>query len=251
MISAVVTSYNEAKKLENCLNSVKDFADEIILIDLFSNDETNDVCKKFKVKVFKHKQVPYVELIRNFAISKASGSWILILDPDEIIGESLKERLKEMTKRDEFDAVNIPRKNIFFNKWIRHTNWWPDKHIRFFKKGKVEWETRLHSYPKVSGEILELESREDLAIMHYGYDNIREFIDRQNRYSEIEAEQALEKGEKFSEINFFWWPVREFLVRYIKHAGFLDGIYGFSLSFLMAVERITVQTKIWEKEQKE
>lgn len=250
MISAVITTYNEAKKLEICLESVKEFAQEIIILDLNSTDQIGAVCKKFNVRLFKHELVPFVELIRNFAISKASGDWILILDPDEQITEKLILKLREVTQDDRYVAVNIPRKNIFFNKWIRHTNWWPDKHIRFFKKGKIEWETRLHSYPKVTGEILELESREDLAIMHYGYDNIREFIDRQNRYSEIEAEQALEKGEGFSEVNFFWWPVREFLVRYIKHAGFLDGVYGFSLSFLMAVERIIVQTKIWEKEQR-
>lgn len=246
MISAVIVTYNEGEKLKSCLESIS-FAEEVIVVDLGSTDITSEVCRRFKVRVFNHRQVPFVEEIRNFAISKAVGDWILVLDPDERLTGSLAIKLQEITGQDKYQAVNIPRKNIFFGKWIRHTNWWPDRHIRFFKKGSVEWDTKIHSYPKVTGKVLDLEAKPELSINHYGYDSIKQFIDRQNRYSEIEAKQRFEAGERFNWLNFFWWPSREFLVRFVKHGGFLDGFYGFTLTFLMMVYWIIVLVKLWEK----
>lgn len=246
MISAVIVSLNEEKKIEKCLESLNGFAQEIIIVDLGSTDGSHDVYKRFNAKVFNHEEVEYVELVRDFAISKASGEWVLVLDPDEQISEELKENLKKITEQNDFIAVNICRKNIFFGRWIAHTNWWPDRHIRFFKKGKVKWSNEIHSYPKVDGKILYFPEKEDLAIIHFGYDNFGQFLDRQNRYSSIEAKQRIEKGERFAWINFLWWPLREFLVRYIKHLGFLDGFYGFSLTYFMMVYKIIVLVKMWE-----
>lgn len=248
MISTVLITFNEAKNLRKCLESVKNFTTDIVVVDMGSTDETERICKEFGTKIFQHKLVPFVELVRNFAISKASGDWILVLDPDEVLPSVLKYKLHEIAKEDKFVAVNIPRKNIFFGRWIRHTNWWPDRHVRFFKKGKVEWTNKLHIYPKVDGKIFELPKDESIAILHYGYDSIKQFIDRQNRYSSIEADQIYDSGERFSWIFFFWWPTREFLVRYIKHSGILDGFYGFALTFLMGVFRLMVAIKIWELE---
>lgn len=251
MISAVLVCFNEAKKLETSLKSLENFADEIIVIDLGSSDDSIAICKKYQAKVYQHEFVPYVEEVRNFAVLKASGDWLLVLDPDEAIGEQLKNKLKQVASENKFSAVNIPRKNIFFGKWIAHTNWWPDRHVRFFKKGQVEWNSKIHLYPKVAGETLNLEARENLAIIHSGYDSITEFIERQNRYSEIEAQNLFLGGMRFSLTAFFWKPLREFLVRFIKHKGFLDGFHGFSLVILMMIYQMEVMVKLWEKEQKQ
>lgn len=248
MISAAIVSFNEAEKLEKCLQSIKDFVDEIVVIDLGSKDDTKKVGEKFGAKIYDHKHVGFVEKVRDFSISKTSNDWILVLDPDEQIPDTLKIKLKEIINSDKYTAVNIPRKNIFFGKWISHTNWWPDKHVRFFKKGSVSW-SQIHIYPKVSGKILELPIKEELAIIHFGYANISEFIDRQDRYAEIESDELIEKGIRFSWVNFLWWPTRVFLTRFIKHQGFLDGIYGFILTYLMMVYKITVLIKLWEKDE--
>lgn len=249
MISTVVICFNEAEKLPKCLESAEDFSDELVVVDLGSSDPSIEVARKFKAKIFHHQFVPFVELVRNYALSKASGEWILLLDPDERITEALKEKLKKLDKS-RFQAVNIPRKNIFFDKWIAHTNWWPDRHIRFFKKGKVRWSKKLHSYPAVAGKILQLPADPNLAIIHHGYDSVSQFLERQNRYSTQEAEQRFKEGEKIAIWNFFWWPAREFLVRFIKHRGFLDGFYGLALSFLMMIYQMAVLVKLWEQEKK-
>ncbi len=248
MISIVLVTFNEAEKLQNCLENLIGFSDEVVIIDLGSTDESEKLGIKYGAKIYKHDFVDFVEEVRNYAISKAKGDWILVLDPDEIITDSLKDKLKEIISSD-YSAVNIPRKNIFFGKWIAHTNWWPDRHIRFFKKGKVTWSKKIHSYPKVNGTIINLEAKEGLAIVHFGYQSIEEFMDRQNRYSSIEAQNLFDSGVKFSWPLFFWKPVREFLVRFIRHRGFLDGFYGFALTVLMMIYQLQVMIELWEKEQ--
>lgn len=250
MISAVLVCFNEEKKLDKCLSSLKDFADEIVVLDLGSTDKSLAICEKYNAKIFKHEFVPFVELVRNFAISRATGDWVLVLDPDEVIRDNLKDTLKQIILKEKYTAVNIPRKNIFFGKWIAHSNWWPDKHVRFFKNGFVKWSEKIHQYPEVSGDVLNLEAKEDLAIEHFGYQSISEFMDRQNRYSTIEAENLYARGVRFSWKYFFWKSCREFLVRFIKHLGFLDGFYGFALTYLMMIYQLKVMVKIWEMEQK-
>lgn len=248
MISVVLVNLNEAGKLERCFKSLSGFADEIVILDLGSSDRSLAICKEHNAKVFNHPFVPFVEKVRNLAVSKAKGEWVLVLDPDETISDSLKDKLKQVSLEDKFVAVNISRKNIFFGKWIAHTNWWPDKHVRFFKKGSVEWSEKIHRYPKISGKVLSLQAKEDLAIEHFGYDSISEFLDRQNRYSTIEAENLFSNGVKFSLLNLFWKPKREFLVRFLRHAGFLDGFEGFALTILMMIYQVQVMIKLWELE---
>ena len=248
MISAVIVTYNEEKKLKDCLESLKDNADEIVIVDLGSTDGTLQIAKDFKAEIFTHPKVDYVEKARDFAVSKARRNWVLVLDADERMNEDLWIELRGVIKKNKYEAVNIPRKNIFFGKWISHTNWWPDKHVRFFKKGTVSWTNKIHLYPKVDGRIYELPAKENLAIIHYGYDNLDQFIIRQNRYSEIEAENLFHGGIRFSWFDFFWKPTREFLVRFIRHNGFLDGFYGFALTYLMMIYQLEVQIKLWELE---
>ncbi len=250
MVSAVLVNFNEGKKLKEALESLIDFAEELVVVDLGSTDGSEEICKKFGARIFTHAPVPYVELIRDYSISKANGDWVMVLDPDEKIGSKLKEKLRYVIKNDKFTAVNIPRKNIFFGKWISHSNWWPDKHIRFFKKGSVRWGDKIHKYPEVVGPILNLNAEEDLAILHFGYNSINEFINRQDRYSTIEAKNLYDGGLRFSWSLFFWRPFREFLVRFVRHAGFLDGFYGFALVYLMMVYQLEVMIKLWEMEKK-
>ena len=117
-ISVVINTHNEAEKLKDCLESIRQLADEIIVVDMESNDESVAVAEKFGAKVFEEKLVPYVELIRDKSVNKANSDWIIVLDPDERIPSNLAKELKKIVKEDKFDAVNIPRKNIIFGRWI-------------------------------------------------------------------------------------------------------------------------------------
>lgn len=245
-ISAVIVTYNEAHKLAGCLASIRDFADDIVVVDLGSSDRTDLLLKKYKVRKFTHSLVPYADPIRNFAISKAEKKWVLMLDPDERLTPILATRLKAIMKLKDSDyvAVNIPFKNIFFGRWISHTNFWPDKHIRFFIKDKVRWQDMVHSYPIIQGKILDLPAEGSLAIEHYGYDNYSQFVKKQMRYAKSDAWNRIYAGERFSIITLIWKPWREFLVRFIKHQGYKDGIYGVMLVLGLMFYQVLVQFKM-------
>ena len=247
-ISAVINTYNDGAKLEGCLESVIWWVNEIVVVDQGSVDKTLEIAKKFKAKVFYHKHVPYVEIVRNFSLQQAGGDWLMVLDPDEVIPRPLAKKLQGIAEQGEYDSVNIPRKNIIFGKWLRHTNCWPDRHVRFFKKGQVSWGERIHQYPEVRGKILELPAVEELAIEHHNYASIDEFFQRQNRYSEIAAQNRFDTGERFTWKNFFWKPKRLFLQRYVRHLGFLDGFQGLAFSYSAAVSQIAEEVKLWEKQ---
>ncbi len=251
MISAAIVTYNEADKLKECLKSISDLVDEVVIVDLGSTDNLDEIIDKFEygltkgktIKKITHERVPYVEPVRQFSIESCKGDWILVLDPDESVSKELGMELKRISSEQSFsaDAVNLPTKNIFFGRWIAHTNFWPDRHLRFFKKGQVRWGKKIHSYPKVSGEIYDLPADEKMGLLHYGYANRKQFITKQNRYADVEAQNRLAEGKHFSLRLLFWMPMREFLGRFIKHKGYLDGFNGIFLVAVLMYYQVMVQ----------
>lgn len=252
-ISVVINTLNEEKNIEKAIISVK-WADEIVIMDDGSTDNTLEIIGRVKslesrVKVFKHKSQGYVEPARNFAISKASGDWILILDADEEIPDTLVERLKNIAdKMRKIDFVEIPRMNIIFGKWMKASMWWPDYHVRFFKKGSVQWNETIHSKPKTSGSGIKLEPDEKWSITHNNYENVAQFIERLNRYTSVQAKELEASGVRFSWKDLMKKPLGEFLSRFFANKGYEDGLHGLVLSILQAFSFVVVNVKLWEME---
>jgi (heptosyl)LPS beta-1,4-glucosyltransferase len=241
----VITAISgEEKYLASCLSSIKDFAGEIVVIDMSNSSDISTIAKKYKAKVYKHDFVNYVEPVRNFGISKATNEWILILDPDEEISKTLIKRLKEIIENDEADFIRIPRKNVVFGKVLRHSRWWPDYNIRFFKHGKVSWDEIIHAVPMTEGRGMDLESLDELAITHHHYESLEQFIDRMNRYTTIQA-KLKSKDYKFKWTDLIRRPTAEFLSRFFAGDGFRDGIHGLALSMLQAFSELVLYLKIW------
>jgi (heptosyl)LPS beta-1,4-glucosyltransferase len=248
LISAVINVKNEAKALSKCLRSIKDIADEIIIVDMDSTDDSQEVAKKAGAKLYSYKSMEYVEPARNFALSKATGKWILLLDPDEFLNKTLKKELISITKRNDVDYVKIPRKNIIFGKWIRHSNSWPDYLIRFFKKDTVTWKKEIHSQPKTKGNGITLLDSEKLAIQHNNYTDINQFIIRAVRYSDIQAKELFVSDYKLKTSDFILKPIQEFNSRFFSAEGYKDGFHGLIFSILQAFAIALVYIKLWEKQ---
>lgn len=249
LISAVINVIDgEGENLKKCLKSLKNFVDEIILIDMETKDSSVDVAKKFNAKVFSYKSMEYVEPARNFALSKATGKWIILLDPDEYLSKSLKHELKKITGRNDIDYVRIPRKNIIFGKWFHNSRTWPDYLIRFFKKGAVTWKKEIHSQPETKGNGITLLDSEKLAIRHNHYNSVTQFIQRAIRYSSIQADELNKTGVKLKMSDFLLKPVQEFNSRFFFAHGYKDGIHGLIFSLLQAFAIFLIYTKLWEKQ---
>ncbi len=247
-ISVVINTLNEEGVIGRAIKSVE-WAGEVVVCDMHSEDKTAEIARKMGAKFFLHKREEYVERARNFAISKATNDWILVLDPDEQVPEALAKRLQEIANSmEQISYVRIPRKNIIFGRWMQASMWWPDLNIRFFKKGKVVWTDRIHRPPKVSGEGLYLPSDEDFAIIHNHYDSIFQFLERMIRYTKVQAEELRVEGYRFDWKDLIKKPLGEFLGRFFANRGFEDGLHGFALSSLQAFSFMIVYLRIWEME---
>lgn len=247
-ISAVINTRNEAVQLNKCLKSIKDIVDEIIVVDMNSKDKTVDIAKNHGAKIYRHKAMSWVEPARNYALSKAKGEWILLLDPDEYLTKTLKKELIKISRRQDISYVHIPRKNIIFGRWMRHSNMWPDYLIRFFKKGSVKWKKEIHSQPQTTGQGLTLLDSEKLAIRHNNYVDIDDFVTRALRYSDTQAKQLLMANHKLKISDFILKPIQEFNTRFFANSGFKDGIHGLSFCLLQAFAICLVYLKLWQKQ---
>lgn len=248
LISAVINVRNEAESLSKCLNSIKKFVDEIIVVDMHSTDGSQEVAVNAGAKLFLYKPMKVVEPARNFALSKATGKWILLLDPDEYLGKSLKKELLAITKRGDVDYVKIPRKNMIFGKWLRHSKCWPDYLIRFFKKGAVTWKKEIHSQPTVKGNNLTILDAEKLAIKHDNYTSISSFVIRALRYSGVQADELKNADYKLKTSDYILKPIQEFNSRFFSAEGYKDGIHGLIFAILQAFAIALIYIKLWEKQ---
>lgn len=248
LISAVINVRNEAEALNKCLHSIKGLVDEIIIVDMNSTDGSQEIAKNAGAKLYTYRPMKYVEPARNFALSKATGKWILLLDPDEYLNKTLKKELLSITKRSDVDYVKIPRKNIIFGKWIRHSNCWPDYLIRFFKKGAVVWKKEIHSQPVVKGNGITLLDCEKLALQHNNYTNVSQFITRAVRYSGIQADELYAQDYKIKTSDFILKPIQEFNSRFFFAEGYKDGVHGLIFSILQAFAIAMIYIRLWEKQ---
>ncbi len=247
-ISVVINTLNEEKNLPRALISIKDLADEVVVVDMRSTDRTQAIAKTVGAKVYEHKRTGYVEPARNYALSKATGDWILILDADEEIPGKLSQKLKNLVENPDADYYRIPRKNVIFGKWIKHSRWWPDYNIRFFKRGYVKWSEIIHSVPETRGKGLDLPLEEELAIIHYHYVSVEQYIGRLNRYTSEHAKLRIKEGYKFSWPDLIRKPTGEFLSRFFQGEGYKDGIHGFALAGLQAFSEFILYLKVWQAE---
>lgn len=243
-ISVVVNTKNSATTLDRCLSSVHPWADEIVVMDMKSQDDTLAIAKFYGARTFTHPDTGYVEPARNAALAKARGEWILILDSDEEIPPALAKHITQVLTLDpKTDAYFIPRQNIIFDKWVK-TGWWPDHLLRLFRAGKVTWSDELHAVPKVTGTVERLEAKEAWAIRHYNYQSVRQYWQRALNYGQIRSQERTKKKEPLQDplVSF----LDEYLRRYYAWKGWQDDTHGQMLSALQGTTAVLEQALSWE-----
>jgi len=251
-ISAVINTRNEELNIEHCLQTLT-WCDEIVVVDMESEDRTVEIARQYTDKIFHHKKVLAFDVARKFAVEKATGDWILLIDADELVPKSLAEKLKAISDHDEADAVLMPFKNYLLGEWNKYTGWWPNPHCRYFKKSVMDFSERIHAYQTLSQSArqIKLPSEAGYAINHYAYKDIVQFIEKLNRYTTIEAAHLYDDKIRFSYFKLFKNGIKEFFDRYIRFRGYKDGTRGLFVSLMMAVYRLVSYMKLWEQYENE
>lgn len=245
-ITVIIHTYNEEKNIKNCLESVK-WADDIVLIDNYSDDKTVEIAGDYTDRIFYVERTGLAEQARKFAVEQALNEWVLIVDADEMVPPKMKQKLESIVKEDLGDVISIPHNNYFFGSKMEKTGWGPlqDTHLRFYKKSCVNLSQKVHSEPEIS-ETARIYSikHSDEGFVHFNYFDVEQFIDKMNRYTSLEAVGLFEAGEDLNSRQLFFRVFGEFKLRYISFKGYKEGFTGLSMSLMMAAYRLTVLMKL-------
>ncbi|HKR07164.1 MAG TPA: glycosyltransferase family 2 protein [Bacteroidia bacterium] len=230
-ISAVVITYNEERNIERCLKSLQNISDEIIVIDSFSTDRTEEICKSFNVNFYK-RQWDDFSSAKNAGNEKAVHYWILSLDADEALSDELKKSILEIKNTNAAGNYKFNRLTNYCGKWIHHCGWYPDTKTRLFLRTQCHWEGTVHEQLVIKSNAPVHFLKGDL--LHYSYVTTDEFISKQNKYAETSAAQLYRRGTKANFFHVYMKPPIKFFRDYIFHLGLLDGKEGYTISRISA-----------------
>lgn len=245
MLSVIIIAKNSIDKIEECLKSVGDIADEILVIDGGSTDGTVEVARKHNARVINQVGKGYAEW-RNQGIKEVKGEWIFYLDSDERVTPELTGEIKLLVTSHEspFSAYAIPRRNIILGKEMKYGGWWPDYVKRLYKKSLLKrWTGDLHEEPVFEGRMGHLKN----PIIHLKHDNLSEMIEKTNKWSEIEAKLLFDAGHpKMSWWRFFRVMATELWYRLAVKKGLLDGVEGVIYAIYQMWSKFITYAKLWE-----
>lgn len=278
MLSVVLATHNEEKNIVRCLKAIQDIADEIIVVDGESSDDTVELAKKFGAKVIPTTNKANFHINKQMGIDKAKGDLILQLDADEVVDEELKEFIKKVHKeilrhsgsthvarnaqddKEDLKSLSslsnqggetvawwIRRKNLFLGTFLKKGGQYPDPVIRLFIRGKAHLPAKdVHEQMKVDGEIGMAEGH----LIHYANPTFADYLRKFNTYTSFKAGQLKEQKLKISftnSINYlFWKPFVTWFSLFIRHKGYVDGMAGFVFALFSGLHHLVAYLKLWE-----
>ncbi|QGZ60700.1 glycosyltransferase family 2 protein [Paraburkholderia acidisoli] len=244
-ISCVIHTYNSAQYLDACLSSVN-WCSEIVIVDMHSTDETVEIASRHGAKIYFHENVGFADPARAFGLSKCSHQWVLAIDSDEIVPYDLSIKLKEIAARDLCDVARISFRNFFFGREILGSGWGYKNQVipRFFKKGKLNYEKRVHDFVKIEDgcRIIKIIG-ENVSIVHFNYNDVKHFIRKLDNYTDFEVESQKYNYGKPLLFRIIYHVTRELVGRFLILKGYKDGWLGLYLAMAMAFYRSTAIAK--------
>jgi len=246
-ISVAIAVYNEEDNLSNCLNSIKDLADEIVIVDGGSTDKTLDIAKKFNAKIIRTGNPQIFHVNKNKAIDAASSDWILQLDADEVVSEELSSEIKKTTSlKSNINGYWIPRRNFFLGRFLTKGGQYPDYTLRLYKRGQGRLPAKdVHEQAVVQGKVGYLNN----PLLHLRDKNFSRYMERFNRYTDLLANQLKDGGVKLNTVSFINYvlikPVIWFFKAYLRHRGYVDGFPGFVFALFSSLRFPVAYFKYW------
>jgi len=246
-LSVTIATKNETANIQKCIRTVS-FADEIVIVDDLSTDDTVERARDFGAKVISRDSRGSFHENKNLAIEEASGEWILSIDADEIVTQELANSIQSALAQPKVDGYLVDRHNYFLGKWIKGCGWYPDYLLRLFRKGKAWWPLEIHDTPKLE------KGNEHAGILkgpliHYSYRSLEQYFEKFNTYTsrlanEYSQQQIVMNGLQVP-LNLLLRPSYWFFKKYMLQGGYRDGLLGFFISFSSALTIFVSHMKLW------
>lgn len=242
-ISVCIITRNEEKKIRDCLESVC-WADEIVVVDSHSTDNTVTICREYTDRVIIRDWPGHIQQ-KNYAVDSTSHPWILSLDADERVSEPLRKEIMELLSHglNEADGYQIARRVNYAGRWIRYCGWYPGYKIRLFRKDKGRWGgENPHDLVSCSGVVRTLKG----DLLHYSFDSVSDHLKTIDFFTTISARELYKKGKRGGLCSLIFRPLWCFFKKYFLQLGFLDGRAGLTVCFLSACHVFVKYTKLRE-----
>ncbi|MBN1187672.1 MAG: glycosyltransferase [Bacteroidales bacterium] len=243
-ISVVIITYNEEQNIKRCLESIMGVADEVVVLDSYSTDNTREICESFDVVFEQRVFTDYIDQ-KNTAIAMASNDVIMSLDADEALSEKLKESILRIKENWRHDGYYINRLTNYCGKWIKHTSWYPDKKLRLWDRRKGKWEgIKIHEKVQMlKGTTTSFLKGE---LLHYSYYSINQHLEQIKKFSDLAAQSYFKEGQTANYFTIFMHPLWRFIRDFIIKGGFLDRFYGLIICINAAHETFLKYVKLRE-----
>lgn len=241
-ISAVIITFNEERNIARCLQSVKDVADEVVVVDSYSTDRTEEICRSFGVIFMQNEWLGYSGQ-KNYANAQASHDHILSLDADEALSETLREEIVKEKEKGLKHAYEMNRMTNYCGHWIRYGSWYPDRQLRLFNRTSGRWDgEKIHEKYRPDERIRPEFLKGD--ILHFSYYSIQEHLDQANHFTTLTAQVAFSRGKTAPLVKVMANPLLRFFRDFFLRAGFLDGYHGFLIARISAFATFLKYIKI-------
>lgn len=246
-ISCVIITRNESKNIRRCLQSVS-WADEIVVVDSYSTDDTKRIASEFTDKIYDLKWEGFGPA-KEFAKNRATGEWVLSVDADEVVSEKLRDEIQKIVEsEDSLDGYFIPRRSNFLGRWIKHGGWYPNLILRLFRKNKGNFTKRLvHEEVKICGKSGRLKN----DLLHYTDPDFDHYLKKLNQYTSLGALQLYKEGKRANLWDIFFRPLVTLVKVCFFEKGFLDGVPGLILAISSAFQVFSKYVKLWHLNQYE
>ena len=239
-LSVIIITQNEQELIRDCLESIS-WADEIIIVDSGSTDNTLDICREYTNNILINTDWQGFGYQKNLALQQATEEWVLSIDADERVTPELKQQIQLAARTGSHIAYKIPRLAYFLGKEMRHGGWWPDYVLRLFLRKKARFSDDIvHERVLIEGAIGRLKT----PLLHYSYTSLEQVLVKNDKYSTAAAIKAHAQGKQSSLSKALAKAGWTFLRAYILRRGFLDGKEGFIAALSKAGETYYRQLKI-------
>lgn len=244
-LTVAIITYNEEKNIGRCISSIQSIADEILVVDSFSTDKTEIICKEFNVRFIQNTFLGHIEQ-KNFALNLATHPYVLSLDADEALSPILLSEIKKVKENFHYNGYQFNRLTNYNGHWIHHCGWYPDTKVRLIKKSSASWGgVNPHDF-------LEMKNANNKIgflkgdLLHYSYESIAAHINQTDKFTTIAALAAFKAKKKSCIFKIISRPILKFSRDYFLKLGFLDGRYGFIICYINALSVMLKYSKLYD-----
>jgi glycosyltransferase involved in cell wall biosynthesis len=231
LLSVVIITFNEEKNIARCLSSVKGVADEIVVVDSFSTDRTEEICRSNGAKFIQRKWEGYSST-KNFANTQAAYDLVLSLDADEALSEELRQSIVKIKSLPHAGTYSFNRLTNYCGKWIKHCGWYPDVKTRIFDRHSSAWQGDIHELLQTKTPPIHLSG----DCLHYSYYTVEEHYRQADKFASLSAKNMFMRNKRTSALGVYFRCIAKFIRNYFIKLGFLDGPKGFTVCRITAYE---------------